>query len=54
MFAKIWPKIGLFILLIACLFNIVNKIVTKISIQQELSDAAEYIRSIEKDEEKNQ
>ena len=53
MFAKIWPKIGLLILIIACLFNIVTKIVRKISLEQELNDAADYLRSIEQEEQKN-
>lgn len=52
MIAKIWQKVGLIVLIIACLFNIVTKIVTKITLQQELSDAAEYVRTIEKEEEK--
>ncbi len=47
MIAKIWQKVGLFILLIACLFNIVTKIVTKISLKQEMSDAAEYVRTMQ-------
>ncbi len=50
MIAKIWQKVGLFILLIACLFNIVTKIVTKISLKQEVSEAAEYIRTMQANE----
>ena len=50
MFAKIWPKIGMFILIVACLFNIVIKIVTKISMQEELSSLAESVREEQKEE----
>jgi hypothetical protein len=45
MIAKIWQKLGLIVLIIACLFNIVTKIVTKISLQDELSATAEYYRA---------
>ena len=41
MIAKIWQKVGLIILIIACLFNIVSKIVKKVSIQDEITSAAE-------------
>ena len=34
MLAKIWKKIGLIILIIACLWNIVFKLVNKISFNQ--------------------
>lgn len=53
MIAKIWQKLGLVILIIACLFNIVTKIVTKISLQEEMSDAASYVREVEEQKEKN-
>ena len=44
MIAKIWKKALLFILLIACLFNIVIKIVHKNSLDQELESSAQYIQ----------
>ena len=43
MIAKIWKKLLLFILLIACLFNIVIKIVNKNSLEKELESSAQYI-----------
>ena len=43
MIAKIWKKLLLFILLIACLFNVVIKIVNKNSLEQELESSAQYI-----------
>ena len=44
MLAKIWKKICLAILIIACLFNIVNKLVHKSSLKEELQSSAEYIQ----------
>ena len=44
MIAKIWKKLLLFILLIACLFNVVIKIVNKNSLNKELQSSAEYIQ----------
>lgn len=43
MIAKIWKKVLFIILIIACLFNIVNKLVHKSSLDQELKSSAEYI-----------
>lgn len=45
MIAKIWKKLLLLILLIACLFNIVIKIVNKTSLKYELEASANYIES---------
>lgn len=47
MIAKIWKKLLLFILLIACLFNIVIKIVNKNSLDKELQSSAQYIKEQE-------
>lgn len=44
MIAKIWKKALLFIMIIACLFNIVNKLVHKASLEQELEGSAQYIQ----------
>lgn len=44
MIAKIWKKILLFILIIACLFNVINKLVHKASMEQEVKASAEYIQ----------
>ena len=43
MLAKTWKKILLFVLIIACLFNIVNKLVHKASMKQEVEASAEYV-----------
>ena len=44
MVAKIWKKLLFAILIIACLFNIVNKLVHKASLEQELQSSAQYIQ----------
>ena len=43
MIGKIWKKVGVFILLIACLFNIVSKLVKRTTIKEHLIQSAEYI-----------
>ena len=43
MLAKIWKKLGLIILIIACLFNITLKLVKKIPLKQELTYSVQYL-----------
>lgn len=43
MLAKIWKKLLLFILIVACLFNIVSKLVYRTSFKKELESSAKYI-----------
>ncbi len=43
MLSKIWKKICIFILIIACLFNIVFKLVGKISFNKEAVESAKYM-----------
>lgn len=43
MLAKIWKKVCLAILIIACLFNIVSKLVNKVSLNNELVSSAQYM-----------
>ena len=42
--AKIWKKLLMAILIIDCLFNIVNKIVKKYSLKQEVESSIEYMQ----------
>lgn len=54
MIAKIWKKALLFILIVACLFNVVNKLVHKASLERELESSAQYVQEIQqKDAMKN-
>ena len=43
MLAKIWKKLCLCILIIACLFNIVSKLVKRVSFNEELLSSAQYM-----------
>ena len=43
MLAKLWKKIGFIILIIACLFNITNKLIRKLPFLEELRMSAQYV-----------
>lgn len=49
MIAKYWKKIGLIILIIACIFNIMNKVIHGTSLGDELKSSAAYMLSQEKE-----
>ena len=53
MLAKYWKKIGLFILIVACIFNIMNKLVHKLSLKDELEASATYVNQQQNDEDQN-
>lgn len=42
MVAKVWKKVVLFGFIVACLFNIVNKLVHRVPLKQELEASARY------------
>lgn len=44
MLAKIWKKLLMFILIVACLFNVVTKLVKNLSIEDELLSSAQYVQ----------
>ena len=41
--AKIWKKLLLVILIVACLFNVVSKIVKRYSLKEELQSSIQYL-----------
>ena len=43
MLKKYWKNIGMLILVIACVFNIMNKLVHKLSLNKEMVQSAQYI-----------
>ena len=47
MLAKIWNKLLMFILIIACLFNVITKFVKKSSLKDELLTSARYVQSLQ-------
>ena len=53
MLARYWKKIGLFILIVACIFNIMNKFVHKLSLNDELEASATYVNQQQNDEDEN-
>ena len=42
--AKIWKKLLLVILIVACLFNVVSKIVKRYSLKEEMQSSIQYIK----------
>ena len=52
MLAKYWKKIGMLILIIACVFNIMNKLIKRLTLNEELKQSAEYMYEEYKDSEK--
>ena len=51
MLAKIWKKVCIAILIIACLFNIISKLVNRVSFKTEILSSAQYVYD---EEQKNQ
>ncbi|MCI8273372.1 MAG: hypothetical protein HFJ55_04750 [Clostridia bacterium] len=47
MLARYWKKIGLFIVIVACIFNIMNKFIHKLSLNDELESSATYMTNQE-------
>ena len=47
MLARYWKKIGLFILIVACVFNVMTKFVNKLSLKTELEASATYVNQEE-------
>ncbi len=43
MLARNWKKIGMLILIIACVFNIMSKLVHKLSLNKEMLYSAQYM-----------
>ena len=53
MLKKYWKKIGMLILIIACVFNVMSKLVHKLSLNKEMLQSAQYMFSQEQNENKN-
>ena len=47
MLAKYWKKIGLIIVIIACIFNVMMKLINKTSLDSEMISSAEYVQEQE-------
>lgn len=44
MLAKYWKRIGLVIVIVACLFNVLIKLINKISLDEEMISSAQYVQ----------
>ena len=44
MLAKYWKKIGLIIVIVACLFNVMIKLINKLSFDKEMLSSAQYMQ----------
>ena len=44
MLAKMWKKIGILILIVACIFNIMLKLVKRISLNTQLKESVSYMQ----------
>ena len=58
MLAKYWKKIGVFILIVACIFNVMTKLINKLSLKSELETSATYVnqeknKNLDEDNKKN-
>ena len=51
MLKRNWKKIGMLILIIACIFNIMSKLVNKLSLNKEMIYSAEYMYEQEQNQE---
>ena len=54
MLAKYWKKIGMVILIVACVFNIMSKLVHKLSLNSEMLSSAQYIYDQQQNETNNE
>ena len=52
MLKNYWKKIGMLILIIACVFNVMSKLVHKVSLNKEMLQSAQYIFDEQKSENK--
>ena len=53
MLAKYWKKIGMVTLIVACVFNIMSKLVHKLSLNSEMLSSAQYIYDQQQNETNN-
>ncbi|MBR3002367.1 MAG: hypothetical protein IKF38_02215 [Clostridia bacterium] len=53
MLAKYWKKIGLIIVIVACVFNVMIKLINKLSFDKEMITSAQYIQEQNAENNKN-
>lgn len=47
MLARYWKRIGMIILIVACVFNVMGKLVNKLSLNKEMLYSAQYMNQEE-------
>ena len=53
MLAKYWKKIGLIIIIIACVFNVMSKLLNKLSLNKEMIYSATFMQQQENENQEN-
>lgn len=54
MLSKYWKKIGMIIVIVACVFNVMIKLINKLSMDKEMVASAQYVYDNNKDEQKEE
>ena len=52
MLSKYWKKIGLIIVIVACVFNVMIKLINKLSLDKEMVSSAQYVQDNEQKNDK--
>ena len=53
MLAKYWKKIGMVVVIVACVFNVMIKLINKLSLDKEMVSSAQYVQDNNKNEHDN-
>lgn len=53
MLAKYWKRIGFIILIVACVFNVMGKLVNKLSLNKEMIYSATFMQEEQKNNNEN-
>ncbi len=51
MLKRYWKRIGMIILIVACIFNVMGKLIHKLSINKEMLYSAQYMNEEQQNEE---
>ena len=54
MLSKYWKKIGLIIVIVACVFNVMIKLINKLSMDKEMVASAQYVQEKPNEEQQNE
>ncbi|MBR0490444.1 MAG: hypothetical protein IJJ82_00145 [Clostridia bacterium] len=54
MLSKYWKKIGMIIVIVACVFNVMIKLINKLSMDKEMVASAQYVQDNPNEQQKNE